>query len=68
MDAKVAMSSSRNLAQQALAELFNTLKPQQTHWYSILSPRSEGPFIIDSFSPMFHLSSINLICAKTVQD
>jgi hypothetical protein len=55
MDAKVVMSSSRNLARHSLADLFDALEPHKAHWYSILPPRSEEPSIIDLFLPLCHI-------------
>jgi hypothetical protein len=37
------MDSSRILARRALAELFDALKLQKAHWYSIKAPTAEDP-------------------------
>jgi hypothetical protein len=43
MEASITMGSSRILARQSLAELFDALKPQKAHWYSIKAPVTEDP-------------------------
>jgi hypothetical protein len=42
-ETSITMDSSRILAQWALAELFDVLKPQKAHWYSIKAPTIEDP-------------------------
>jgi hypothetical protein len=44
IEASNTMDSSRILARQALAELFDALKPQKAHWYSIKAPTTKDPY------------------------
>jgi hypothetical protein len=44
IEANNTMDSSRILARLALAELFDELKPQKAHWYSIKAPTTKDPY------------------------
>ncbi len=55
------MDSLRILAWQALAELFNALKPQKAHWYSIKATATQDPLsdrIEHLFPPLGTLLSL----------